>query len=246
MNIWDGNACGNTFRIVQTDAAQGAAYAQQLRDQDTWEFDSLLLLTPSTRASVRMHVLEADGSVSDMCGNGCRAVAAVLDELGLDRTIDTGTDVLTVEHVPGGYRVHMGAVELMDTYDLRVGGTCLRTLVYSSAGEPHHVVVVDNVAQAPINLWGSYTTPEANCTVAAQVSPGVIHAATYERGVNRVTESCGTGACAAAHAIRRAHPRSTCFTVRMHAHELIVGMQASSTTLQGMARIRRWSPNPRC
>ena len=60
--------------------------------------DGVLVLEPSTRASVRMRVFNPDGSEADMCGNGARCVAVYLRQgargggrgVG-ERTVSMGT-----------------------------------------------------------------------------------------------------------------------------------------------------------
>lgn len=238
MNIWDAEGCGNTFRVVLVDdVSHGRAYAAQLRERGAWGFDSMLLLTPAQDASVEMRVLEGDGSESAMCGNGSRAVAAILDELGLPRTIRAGDQILRVDRIDDGvYRVRMGDVTFLGEVALESGSLAQTFLAFSAAGEPHHVVIVDDATTAPVEDWGSLTTPEANCTVVSVVAPGTLRALTYERGVNDVTQSCGTGACSAAQAVRRAQDLSQAtFTVQMHDHELVVAMDGDLTFLQGPA-----------
>ena len=80
--------------------------------------DGLVLVLPSTVAAARMRMFNADGSESEMCGNGVRCVA----HLVVSRrhappgtvAIETGRGVLALEVVPEGprrsrVRVDMGA-----------------------------------------------------------------------------------------------------------------------------------------
>src|SRR6202043_1460811 len=79
--------------------------------------DGLILICPSERADARMRMFNADGSESEMCGNGIRCVAKYLYEHGLVRkpalAVETGRGVLQLElEVQGGavqhVRVDMG------------------------------------------------------------------------------------------------------------------------------------------
>lgn len=60
--------------------------------------DGLILILPSERADVRMRMFNADGSESEMCGNGIRCVAKYAYDHGLSRnnpmTVETGRGVL--------------------------------------------------------------------------------------------------------------------------------------------------------
>src|SRR5271168_4901084 len=63
--------------------------------------DGLILICPSDRADARMRMFNADGSESEMCGNGIRCVAKFVYDHGLVRksplTIETGRGVLTLD-----------------------------------------------------------------------------------------------------------------------------------------------------
>jgi diaminopimelate epimerase len=63
--------------------------------------DGLILICPSTVADARMRMFNADGSESEMCGNGVRCVAKYVYDHGLCRRptlrIETGRGVLTLE-----------------------------------------------------------------------------------------------------------------------------------------------------
>ncbi len=56
--------------------------------------DGLILILPSTIADARMRMFNADGSESEMCGNGIRCVAKYVHDHGIARkpalTIETG------------------------------------------------------------------------------------------------------------------------------------------------------------
>ncbi len=62
--------------------------------------DGLILIVPSDRADVRMRMFNADGSESEMCGNGVRCVAKYAYDHGLTRrnprTVETGRGVLSL------------------------------------------------------------------------------------------------------------------------------------------------------
>jgi diaminopimelate epimerase len=79
--------------------------------------DGLILICPSERADARMRMFNADGSESEMCGNGLRCVAKFVYDHGIatkpQLKIETGRGVLTVDlEVQGGkvrrVRVNMG------------------------------------------------------------------------------------------------------------------------------------------
>lgn len=68
--------------------------------------DGLILVEPSERAAARMRMFNADGSESEMCGNGVRCVAHLVVARGYAAagplTIETGRGVLDIEVRPEG------------------------------------------------------------------------------------------------------------------------------------------------
>ena len=79
--------------------------------------DGLILICPSEKADARMRMFNADGSESEMCGNGIRCVAKYVHDHGIATkprlTIETGRGVLTLDlEIKGGkaerVRVNMG------------------------------------------------------------------------------------------------------------------------------------------
>ena len=67
--------------------------------------DGLILICPSERADARMRMFNADGSESEMCGNGVRCVAKYVYDHGIaqkpELKIETGRGVLTLQMFPG-------------------------------------------------------------------------------------------------------------------------------------------------
>ena len=63
--------------------------------------DGLILICPSETADARMRMFNADGSESEMCGNGVRCVAKYVYDHGIARKpqlkIETGNGVLTLD-----------------------------------------------------------------------------------------------------------------------------------------------------
>src|SRR5438046_2816237 len=78
-----------------------AAVSRVISDRHTGiGSDGLILICPSERADARMRMFNADGSESEMCGNGIRCVAKFVHDHGIavkpTLTIETGRGILTL------------------------------------------------------------------------------------------------------------------------------------------------------
>jgi len=116
------HGCGNDYLYVDCISnpppRDPAALSRAISDRHFGVgSDGLILLCPSERADVRMRMFNADGSESEMCGNGIRCLAKYAYDHGLARktllTVETGRGVLTLElEVKNGrterVRVNMG------------------------------------------------------------------------------------------------------------------------------------------
>ncbi len=184
--------------------------------------DGLILIGPSERADARMRMFNADGSESEMCGNGVRCVAKYVYDHGIARkdrvTIETGRGVLTLDlEVEKGkaqrVKVDMGppvlrASEIPTTLPgdppvnvpLQIEGHHLEVTAVSM-GNPHAVVYVENVAAFPVEALGPVlehhpTFPRrVNAHFVEVLGPNEVRMRTWERG-SGITLACGTGACA--------------------------------------------------
>ena len=96
---------GNDYIYVdcfnQTPPANPAELARRISDRHFGVgADGLILICPSTKADAQMRMFNADGSESEMCGNGIRCVAKYVFDHGLapkrSLEIETGRGVLTL------------------------------------------------------------------------------------------------------------------------------------------------------
>jgi diaminopimelate epimerase len=185
--------------------------------------DGLILIAPSEIADARMRMFNADGSESEMCGNGIRCVAKFVHDHGIARkpvvTIETGRGVLTLDITPGpdgrasSVRVDMSPpildpaaiptlLEAHPAVDQIIelhGRPYAVTAV--SMGNPHAVVFVPDVNAIDLPFLGPCleTHPlfprRVNAHFVQVLSPGEVRMRTWERG-SGPTLACGTGACA--------------------------------------------------
>lgn len=78
--------------------------------------DGLILIRPSDVADARMQMFNADGSESEMCGNGIRCVAKYMYDHGICRkkrlNIETGAGILALELSEENGKVHEVRVDM--------------------------------------------------------------------------------------------------------------------------------------
>jgi diaminopimelate epimerase len=187
--------------------------------------DGLILILPSDKADVKMRMFNADGSESEMCGNGVRCVAKYAHDHGLSAknplTVETGRGVLTLDLHLRGQRVSEVTVNMgrpilelpkipVDPekvrkiagpeYEFSVGGRDHRA-VFVSMGNPHAVIFTGDSAAIDIAALGpkieqAPAFPRRINVHWVQIkSRGEVIMRTWERG-SGVTLACGTGACA--------------------------------------------------
>ena len=190
-------------------------------------FDQMLIVRPAQTADhdFRYVIYNCDGGEVENCGNGVRCFARyVVDEgliEGLVIRVETAVGSMLVELTDDQQvRVDMGAPTFDPnslpfvadhaaiTHSLELAGQQVEFSALA-IGNPHAVIVVDDVSQAPVEKIGQQI--QQNAAFPQSVNVGFLqvedqHNAklrVYERGVGE-TKACGTGACAAAVAgIRR-------------------------------------------
>ncbi len=157
-----------------------------------------------------MDYRNADGSTSEMCGNGIRVLAQWLAEEGRPDAappvspvlIGTRAGTLRLSNqADGRWSVDMGVVTVTTASEVTVGEHTW-TAIGVDTGNPHAVVEVVDLADA-----GALTEPPAydtgiypdgvNVEFVVPVGERHIRMRVHERGSGE-TRSCGTGACAAA------------------------------------------------
>ncbi|MGO4589137.1 diaminopimelate epimerase [Paenarthrobacter sp. 2TAF44] len=189
-----------------------------------------VLLEQDASAEWFMDYRNGDGSLSEMCGNGVRVfvhflIAEGLVELGPGQSLTIGTrgGIKKIVCTADGYAVDMGPWEFifpaeaqskaMDALVSADGLEVARPGLSVSMGNPHTVVALAELSE--LSATKLFTAPAvdpkpANGTNVEFVVPaeplvhdgvGTITMRVHERGVGE-TQSCGTGACAAAVAIR--------------------------------------------
>ena len=219
---------GNDFMVIdatrQTFDAANAPIREWANRHTGVGFDQLLIVESSQTEGVDFgyRIFNADGSEVEQCGNGARCFVKFVTEQGLtDKqeivvqtakgiikprlnddglvTVNMGQPRFAPEDVPFVLRSgeQVGAVSYIVVKDL---DSAEMSLV--SMGNPHAVMWVGNVDDAPVESWGAALQnhqrfpQKVNVGFMQVIDKNHIKLRVYERGAGE-TQACGTGACAA-------------------------------------------------
>ncbi|OPX55729.1 diaminopimelate epimerase [Oceanospirillum multiglobuliferum] len=215
---------GNDFMVVDLVSQRAKLFPDQVRalaDRNFGiGFDQLLVVEAPNNPEMDFcyRIFNADGSEVEQCGNGARCFARFVYDKHL-----TNKQIIKVETAggnielrlteDGGVTVDMGAPKLVpeqipfqapeqaDSYSLEVDGQTYQ-IGAVSMGNPHAVLVVDDVDQAPVEQLGAKIEVHprfpnrVNVGFMQIISRSEVRLRVFERGAGE-TLACGTGACAA-------------------------------------------------
>lgn len=222
-----GEGCGNTFLIFdcldespeRVKEIIKEAHPILLRENRD---DALILSKESADVGnliLKMTVLEPDGSIAEFCGNGARVVSCYLQKKFVNQKMDfylkTSRGKRKIWVQDDMYHVEMGRTRFGSNTNkflnpnleiFRLGlGMKQFTFYWTETLEPH-LVTFDEIGDNELNDLGLYLNlhqrnffPQGiNLNRAEIISKGSLLVTTFERGVNRITAACGTGATSCA------------------------------------------------
>jgi diaminopimelate epimerase len=187
-------------------------------------FDQLLIVEPPSEPDVDFcyRIFNQDGSEVENCGNGARCFAKfVRDKRLTGKTeikvqtangrallkihpdkrveVDMGAPILEPDQIP--FRAESESITYSVDVDMK-GEVKAVELSALSMGNPHGVLIVDDVETAPVEMLGPILEAHACFPAKANIgfmqvlSRNEVNLRVFERGVGE-TMACGTGACAA-------------------------------------------------
>lgn len=209
------NACGNTFLIYDfiekcpSDQTKHAIW-KILKKADHID-DGLLLCKANNEHNhlqVKMHVLEPDGTEADFCGNGARSVGAyLLNTYGKsfpEYSLISRRGKHEIIDKNGTCFIKMG-VPILDEKPIKyVYKGIEHTFIFVDAVEPH-LITKDFFCREYLTEIGDSINgamrdrfPQGiNVNCLRPKGEANIDVLTYERGLYRITQACGTGSTAA-------------------------------------------------
>lgn len=216
---------GNDFIVINAIDQQVTLSDSQIRFLADRHFgvgcDQVLLVeaSDSDEADFRYRIFNADGGEVSQCGNGARCFARFVREKGLSdkdtiAVVTASGLIYPTIQADGSVTVDMGkpqfepgrvpflVEEQATTYMLTVPEHGKKEVAVVSMGNPHAVMLVDDVDTAPVLEIGPLM--EAHEQFPERVNVGFmqlqdanhIRLRVFERGSGE-TSACGTGACAA-------------------------------------------------
>ena len=215
---------GNDFVVIDAVRQVVELTSRQVRQIADRHFgvgcDQLLLVEPAQSEDVDFsyRIFNADGSEVGQCGNGARCFAQFVYEQGLsdkpvvhvetkqgrlalrrDEDGNITVDMGVPRHDPA--QIPLRSDQEANAYKVTVNGESW-SFGAVSMGNPHAVLVVDDVDYAPVSSLGPALESHAlfpervNVGFMQVIGPHHIRLRVYERGSGE-TLACGSGACGA-------------------------------------------------
>lgn len=175
--------------------------------------DGMLVIEPSDSADFKMRIINANGFESEMCGNGARCIALYAYEKGIadiEMSFETLAGLIRAEVSDNRVKIGMGTYSSVDSDKVRhlVVDEQQINFQYMEVGVPHVVVFWEDNFKFDRNLMikvgRAFDTNHdvfprgTNVNFVRKLDENSIEVITYERGVEDITDSCGTGSCASA------------------------------------------------
>jgi diaminopimelate epimerase len=215
MNLIKSHAFGNDFLLIDafdfSGIPQPLEFARDVCDRHRGIGADGLIVFELREGGASMQLFNADGSRSEVSGNGVRCLAAWIAsthqlETGTFVEVDTDAGLKALELLErreGRYTfcAAMGQPEQIDQHVFLIGDESV-TAVTLRVGNPQCVVLGD-VTEARLHTIGRalavhpYFPEGTNVELATVEAPDRVRILIWERGVGP-TEASGTGACAAA------------------------------------------------
>ena len=162
--------------------------------------DGLILLEHHQDHDYEMVYFNADGKTSSMCGNGGRCITAFAHQIGIANN-EHRFMAIDGAHTSRFNKDGIVSLKMNDVSDYVVG----KDFFVLDTGSPHYIIFVEDIDDIDVKSQGEairyseeFKVEGINVNFVEIRENNRIIVATYERGVEDETLSCGTGVTAAA------------------------------------------------
>lgn len=175
--------------------------------------DGTLIVEESEIADFKMRIFNSNGPEGEMCGNGARCIARFAYDIGAaqkNMSFETLAGIMKAEIIGEEVSIDMGQIHMNHVALNKVIDCNGRFITYHfiTVGVPHAIVYckengiksIEEMHEIGALMDKNHTVfPEGtNVNFVNLMDEHHIEATTYERGVDNLTDSCGTGSSASA------------------------------------------------
>lgn len=218
------NGNGNNFLVMDNrnlkldDDVKSALAKRDCNIKTSMGADGVMFVEESVDADFRMRIYNVDGSEAEMCGNGARCIASFAYQNKIadkNMSFETGAGLMKARMIDlendkkhiSCVSIDMGEInfaELKRDLSIEVLG---KTIIYSylPVGVPHVAVYCEEngiFSKEDMVKYGNAIDKArdifpkgTNVNFIEAINENEIKVTTFERGVDDLTDSCGTGSC---------------------------------------------------
>lgn len=207
INFFKYHGTGNDFIIIDNRSKQFRPHPELVARLCHRQFgigsDGLILIEEQADTNFLMRYYNADGHEATFCGNGGRCAVAFAREIGM---ANAHVRFSAADGLHRASIIQLSGKEtkvLLDMQDVSLPVKHHEGM-WMDTGSPHLVIFTQNISSIDVNVEGQrlrklkkWGDKGVNVNFA-ETAEGSMILRTYERGVERETLSCGTGAVAVA------------------------------------------------
>lgn len=245
-------ACGNDFIVLDARKWSVNALSSMQRKEICHRkkgigADGILMLEKSLKHAFKMSYYNADGNEVAMCGNGARVLGYfALHELEILFNAHSGYSFeaqntllyWTRDSICFQNMTRNKSIVIDDLLSSHIGS------LYVEVGVPHVIYEFKkgDLPHRDFLVLGRKIAQDkrfergVNVNFIEMIEDGHINMCTYERGVEYQTDSCGTGAVAAALYYRTHHPSTDSVVIHSRGGDLTISFDGDRICLAGSVR----------
>lgn len=223
--------------------------------------DGIILIQNSNTEDIKMSIINSDGSIAEMCGNGIRCFAKYVYELKI-----VNKEVINIETLAGtmvanlnikdskveGIKINMGkpifeklCIPFEDKRDNLLYEINIDKKTYKAStilmGVPHTILLVDEIDLNEVVEYGrkievlDIFPAKSNVNFVKVVDKKNIEIRTWERGAG-LTLACGTGTCASVVSCFKNGLTNNKVTAHLTGGKMIIEYDGNEVFMEGPAQ----------